>query len=190
MFSLPLRATAHIPELEVEKNKSTKKSFKPRQTPIAVYPTLRSMLVLMDVFRAEEKKKAMEPKRRAENPTAKICLLLHVEKCCECYSECRRNPVRRKETSAQNAEKIIIRSCRTAVRNRNAVVSLNACDVATKAKKSVHHACQIHGSLGSAVRVLFQPRQSPSRARWRKILTSVRGRSRVSRIWRLVRHLA
>jgi hypothetical protein len=62
MFSLPLRATAHIPELEVEKNKSTKKSFKPRQTPIAVYPTLRSMLVLMDVFRAEEKKKGDGPK--------------------------------------------------------------------------------------------------------------------------------
>jgi hypothetical protein len=57
MFSLPLRATAQIPELKVKRTKVRKIKLKPRQTPIAVYPTLRSMLVRMDVSRAEESKR-------------------------------------------------------------------------------------------------------------------------------------
>jgi hypothetical protein len=49
-----------------------------------VYPTLRSMLVLMDVFRAKKEKRRWSQRSAPKFPQRKYASFCMSEKCCEC----------------------------------------------------------------------------------------------------------
>jgi hypothetical protein len=80
IFPLPLRATAHIPELKVKKNT---KSYTPgeKKTPIAAYPTLRPMLVRTRCISCE---RGDDTKSAANFPQRKDASFCMSETCCKC----------------------------------------------------------------------------------------------------------